>query len=129
MTEKKIEAFAKGLLKKSLSEDKVDPQKVEQVIVALKKLKPTNLLEIYRAYLNMLELRIEYHTAYIETPFKPEARWAAEVEKEIMDRFDQVHYVQFIVNEGLIAGLKVQIADMVYENSFKNQLEGLRKAH
>lgn len=129
MTSKQIESMARKLLRNSLTIDAVDPQKVTAVISGLKELKPNNLLEIYQSYLELLQLKIEEHTAYVETPLSPDAVWAKEMEEELKKKFPSVLEVRFIVNESLIAGLKVKIADMVYENSFKNKLNLLRSMH
>lgn len=129
MKNKQIETFAKKLFRKSLTEDQVDPKKVNGVIASLKELKPQGLLEIYQSYLNLIELKIEDSTAYIETPFPPDKVWANETESEIRRKFPQVIQIRFLVNPQLIAGLKVKIADMVYENSFKAKLETIRNLH
>ena len=129
MKNKQIEMFAKKLFKKSLSEDHVDPKKVKAIIDSLNEMKPQRLLEIYLSYLNLIELKIEGETAYIETPFAPDKVWANEIEREIRSKFPQVTQIRFLVNPHLIAGLKVKIADMVYENSFKAKLEIIRNLH
>jgi F-type H+-transporting ATPase subunit delta len=126
MTSKKIETLAKKLLKKSLSADRVDPKKVTEIMASLKQLKPNNLLEVYKSYLDLLELKIEEQTAYVETPLAPDTAWAKELEKDLRAKFPSVTEVRFVVNPSLIAGLKVKIADMVYENSYQSRLQSLR---
>lgn len=129
MKNKQIEVFAKKLFKKSLAEDQVDPKKVKAIVENLKELQPKRLLEIYLSYLNLIELKIEDGTAYIETPLSPDKVWANDIEKEIKSKFPQVTQIRFLVNPHLIAGLKVKIADMVYENSFQAKLETIRNLH
>ena|SRR3989344_1169064 len=126
MNSKKIEAFAKKLLRRSLTEDRVDPKKVTSIVQSLKELRPNNLLDIYQTYLGLLEFKIEEDTAYVETPLTPDSAWAKETDQQIKAKFPHVQEVKFVVNPSLIAGLKVQIADMVYDTSFKSKLESLR---
>ena len=126
MNSKKIEAFAKKLLRRSLTEDRVDPKKVTSIVQSLKELRPNNLLDIYQTYLGLLEFKIEEGTAYVETPLTPDSAWAKETDQQIKAKFPHVQEVKFVVNPSLIAGLKVQIADMVYDTSFKSKLESLR---
>lgn len=129
MKNKQIELLARKLLRKSLTTDKVDPKKVKEIIAGLNSVKPDNLLEIYQSYLDLIEMKIEEATAYVETPFAPDRSWATEIEKDIKAKFPQVAQIHFLVNPNLIAGLKVKIADMVYENSYQSRLNSLRRAN
>ena len=98
MKNKQIEVFARKLFKKSLSEDRVDPKKVKAVIEGLKEMQPQRLLEIYQSYLNLIELKIEAETAYIETPFSPDKVWANETEREIRNKFPIIEDYEMVQN-------------------------------
>lgn len=129
MAKKKTESIAKKLFKNSLTHGHVDPVKVNEVTKLLREMTDSTKLELYKSYARLIEIKINQETAYIDTPFEATGKWAQEIEKMIRDRFPEVNYVHFTVDPQLIAGIKVKIADMVYENSLKAKLDSLRKVH
>ena len=129
MAKNKSLIIAKRLFKHSLTHNHVDAIKVTEVTKLLKGMTQSSKLDIYKSYAHLIEVKIIQETAYIDTPFEATGKWAAEIESLVKERFPEVKYVHFTVDPQLIAGIKVQIADMVYENSLKAKLNSLRKVH
>lgn len=129
MSHNKIEDFAKRLYQQSLTSGHVDPIKVGEVTKLIKTAKDADTLALLKNYTRKIEFRIYQETAFVESPFEPDGIWEKEIEKKIHDKFPEVNYVHFTINPTLIAGIKLQIADMVYENSIKAKLQALRKVN
>lgn len=127
MSHNKIEDFAKKLYKQSLTAGHVDPLKVKEITAIIRSAKDSDTLALLKNYTRKIEFRIYQETAFVESPFAADGVWEKEVEKKIHDQFPEVNYVHFVVNPSLIAGIKLQIADLVYENSIKAKLNNLRK--
>lgn len=129
MSKRKTVEFAKKLVRSSLSKGKIDPVKVEEVTKMIKEVSGINALEVLKRYAELIEVRILEETAYVETPFEATGKWAEDIKDLIHAKFPEVTYINFVVNPTLIAGVKLQIADMVYENSLKAKLDNLRKVN
>jgi F-type H+-transporting ATPase subunit delta len=129
MAKKKTRTIAKKLFRHSLTDGHIDPVKVGEVTKLLKGMTEGTKLELYKNYARLIEIKINQETAFVDTPFEATGKWAEGIEKMIKDRFPEVSYVHFSIDPDLIAGIKVQIADMVYENSLKARLNLLRKVH
>lgn len=123
---KRITQIAKHLVGQSLTNDQIDPAKVALVLEGVKQTKASGAVAILKAYQHFLAQKLAVQTAIIEVSQEPSATLKTQIETEVKAKFPPVMDFQFRVDPKLIGGLRITIADMVYEQSIHGTLESLR---
>ncbi len=123
--EKSNKDFARKLVQLSLDDGAVSAKKVEAVLAALAENPPRRFKPILKQYLRIIKQEIRKSEAVVEHSGELGEETIGNLESWLTARYDRAIHVTTRENPGLIAGIRVSIADDVYDTSLAGQLETL----
>ena len=125
---KKISTFAQQLLKHSLdSKGLVSPKLVQVTLQTLKLKKPANHLAILKSYKFQVLRKLQETTALVEYSGCPSEDQISAIQKLLSKKYNRHIQVKTKENPSLLAGIRVSVADDVYESSANGRLGILAK--
>ncbi|MGF1448923.1 MAG: F0F1 ATP synthase subunit delta [Opitutales bacterium] len=129
MTTKEQSRFARKLVQLSLDETgRLSSERVGLVLEALRKSPPAGLRPLLKQYLRLSERERRKYTARIECAGSLEASMQSDLREFLETHYGRSIDFEIQENTALIAGLRVRIADDVWERSVAATLERLRNA-
>lgn len=124
-----IKEYARKLTSLSLGADgTVSEERVSAVLEALRIDPPASYKKILQAYLGYIRREVEKSTARIEYAGTISPETVASIEKSMSARYDRKITATTVENPDLIAGLRIRVADDVFESSISGQLKQLAKS-
>ncbi len=124
----KIRAHAKQLLQLSLDNGAVSAERVAGVLAYLQKNPPTGYASLLQAYHKLVAAEVAKGEARVEHAGPVSADALAGIAAALGRRYGRSVTTVTRPNPSLLAGLRVRIADDVYESSVASQLATLRGA-
>ncbi len=124
---KETRQLAKGLLRSSLTDGKLDSGRIAALVKTLIEKKPRNYIKALDAYKRLLRLEVEKRTATIESAseLQPDAA------REIIDNLKRTYGVDlnphFITNPELLGGMRIRVGSDVWDSSVRNRLQRLEQ--
>jgi len=119
---------ARKLVALSLDESgQVSAERVEAVLQALRERRPPAHLPLLRLYLRAIEREERKSRAYVAYAGEPSQEALERIRSELSARYGRGIDVQASENRELIAGLRVRIADDVYDASVAGRLSLLER--
>ncbi|MCU0793698.1 MAG: F0F1 ATP synthase subunit delta [Opitutaceae bacterium] len=124
----KSRAFVKQLVQLSLIDGRVSSEQVAGVLAYLEKNPPARLQAVLLAYHKAIAAELAKSEARVEHagPVAPEALSA--IAAALGKRYGRAVTTTAKPNPALLAGIRVRIADDVYESSVAGQLQALASA-
>mgnify|MGYP005838974413 CR=1 FL=1 len=124
--DKILKKYSKRLAQISLNEEgAVDGERVAAVLECLKQEPPKGFRKILQHYKNYIAQALGNTHATIEHAGNIEASTVGTIQKALSSRFDRSIQVSSSSNPDLIAGIRVTLADHVWEQSVSNSLKNL----
>ncbi len=125
-TAKKAQELAKQLTALSLGSDgAVDPERVAGVLAYLDKHQPAQLVTVLKAYHRRIERELQKTNAVVEHAGEVSSEVLAAIGGALTQKYKRSIATSAARNDDLIAGLRVRIADDVYESTVAGQLDDL----
>lgn len=125
-TDKKAQALAKQLTALSLGRDgAVDPERVTGVLAYLEKHQPAQLMTVLKAYRRRIERELQKTNAVVEHAGEVSSEVLAAIGGALTQKYRRSIATSASRNDDLIAGLRVRVADDVYESTVAGQLDTL----
>lgn len=124
----RIKRYALELLKMSVEEGRLIPERVEAVLNALDKAPPRNHLAILRAYAKRVEREIARSQAVIEFAGGLEDDDVARLMTAFSERYGRPVEPVKRPNPDLIAGLRIRVDCDLYEISVASRLRSLSRS-
>lgn len=124
----KIRAHAKQLLQLSLENGVISAERVAGVLAYLQKNPPTGYSALLQTYHKLVAVELAKGEARIEHAGAVAPEALAGIAAALGRRYGRAVTPVAKPNPALIAGLRVRIADDVYESSVAGQLAALRGA-
>ncbi len=129
MTSKEQSQFAKKLVQLSKDADgRLSSERVGLVLEALRNSPPAGLRHLLKQYLRFAERERRKYTARVECAGSLEASMQSNLREFLEGHYKRTIDFEIQENTALIAGLRVRIADDVWERSVAGTLERLRTA-
>lgn len=130
LSKSRIQAFAKKLLTLSLDEDgAVSAERALAVVRALADNPPAGgLSAIFKAYVNLVERQIAHTQLLVEHAGKVNADDLNALLAALRHRYDRPLTLVLRENKALLAGVRAQVGDDVYDASLAARLGALRAA-
>ena len=117
--------FAKKLVQLSLEDGMVSSDKVQAVLGALAEKPPRNFKSLLKQYMKLIKVEIRKSQAIVELAGEIGEETLRNLESRLAARYGRAISISTRENPDLIAGLRVSVADDVYDASLTGQLESL----
>jgi F-type H+-transporting ATPase subunit delta len=116
--------FAKKLLYLSKDENSnLSEQRIKSILQILSNLPPTRLTPILKLYLKNLKNELQKNRAIIENAGKLSQKTINSIKQTLSQKYNRTITVTQRDNPDLIAGLRIRIADDLYDLSIAGRLQ------
>lgn len=121
--------LSKKLVRLSLDdESRVDEEKVLEVLDSLRTLPTSDQKLILRFYLDQIKKELEKGVAIVEYAGKPSDESIEALKQKLSLQYGRSIDVEMRKNQDLLIGIRVSVADDVYEDSAATRLRPLIRA-
>ena len=124
---KQARHIARSLYRDSLTDGRLDENKVRTIASGLTAAKPRELIAILKTYERLVRLEIERNTARVESAIPLDAALQASLKADLVRRHGPGLDITFVQNPALIGGLRVQVGSDVYDGSIQSRLAALEQ--
>ena len=125
---KKAQQFARQLTKLSVTDGNVSSERVAGVLEYLEKHKVANRLIILKTYARLIANELAKSEARVEHAGSIDAAALDAIAAAMSKKYSRSITASAKSNPALLAGLRVQVGDDVYESSVASQLAALSAA-
>jgi F-type H+-transporting ATPase subunit delta len=125
---KKAQQFARQLFKMSVVNGAVSPDRVAGVLQYIEKHKVANPLMVLKAYSRLIASELAKGEAVVEHAGAINATTLSSIAAAMTKKYSRPVTASAKPNPALLAGLRVQVGDDVYESSVASQLAALSAA-
>jgi F-type H+-transporting ATPase subunit delta len=125
---KKAQQFARQLFKMSLVDGTVSADRVSGVLAYVEKHRPANPVMVLKAYARLVATELAKSEAVVEHAGAINAATLAAVAAAMSRTYGRTVTATPRPNAALLAGIRVQVGDDVYESSVAGQLAALSAA-
>lgn len=125
---KKAQQFARQLFKLSVVDGIVSPERVRGVLEYIEKHRVANPLMVLKAYARLVSNELAKSHAVVEHAGEINSAALAAIADAMSKKYGRPVAVTAKANPALLAGLRVQVSDDVYESSVASQLAALSAA-
>ncbi len=122
----KYRQFARRLVDLCLENGRVSQDRVGEVLESLRKNPPRNHRLVLRLFLSRIERRIRENTLRMESPEEPGPALVAHMVDHYSKAYGRQLHPDWVENPDLVAGMRLRIADDVYEDSILSRLDQLQ---
>ena len=124
---KETRQLAKGLLRSSFVDGRLDSARVASLVKSLIEKKPRNYIKALEAYKRLLRLEVEKRSATIETATELPADAGAQIVSNLKRKYGSELTARFVVNKDLLGGMRIRVGSDVWDSSVRNRLHRLQQ--
>ena len=121
-TTKEARKTSRQLLKLSFTDGKLDEGKVNQVVQSVLTEKPRHYGEVLKDYQRLVRLEVAKRHAVVESATQLNSNLSNLLTTKLKSRYGDDLTIEFKTNPTLLGGLRVKLADDVWDGSVRNRL-------
>jgi F-type H+-transporting ATPase subunit delta len=121
-TTKEARKTSRQLLKLSFTDGKLDEGKVNQVVQSVLTEKPRHFGEVLKDYQRLVRLEVAKRHAVVESATQLNSNLSNLLITKLKSRYGDDLTIEFRTNPTLLGGLRVKLADDVWDGSVRNRL-------
>jgi F-type H+-transporting ATPase subunit delta len=121
-TTKEARKTSRQLLKLSFTDGKLDEGKVNQVVQSVLTEKPRHYGEVLKDYQRLVRLEVAKRHAVVESATQLNSNLSNLLITKLKSRYGDDLTIEFRTNPTLLGGLRVKLADDVWDGSVRNRL-------
>lgn len=125
---KEARHVARSLYRDSLTDGRLDENKVRTITRGLVAAKPRELIAILKTYERLVRLEIERNTARVESAVTLDGGLQQQITAQLQQIYRRPIAAEFGVNPELIGGVRVRVGSDVWDGSVANRLRELGAA-
>lgn len=125
---KEARHVARSLYRDSLTDGRLDENKVRTITSGLVAAKPRELIAILKTYERLVRLEIERNTARVESAVTLDGALQQQITAQLQQIYRRPIAAEFGVNPELIGGVRVRVGSDVWDGSVANRLRELGAA-
>jgi F-type H+-transporting ATPase subunit delta len=125
---KEARHVARSLYRDSLTDGRLDENKVRTITAGLVAAKPRELIAILKTYERLVRLEIERNTARVESAAALDGGLQQQITAQLQQIYRRPIAAEFGVNPELIGGVRVRVGSDVWDGSVANRLRELGAA-
>ena len=126
-TTKEARKTSRQLLKLSFTDGKLDEGKVNQVVQSVLTEKPRHYGEVLKDYQRLVRLEVAKRHAVVESATQLNSNLSNLLITKLKSRYGDDLTIEFKTNPTLLGGLRVKLADDVWDGSVHNRLRTLQE--
>jgi F-type H+-transporting ATPase subunit delta len=126
-TTKEARKTSRQLLKLSFTDGKLDEGKVNQVVQSVLTEKPRHYGEVLKDYQRLVRLEVAKRHAVVESATQLNLNMSNLLITKLKSRYGDDLTIEFKTNPTLLGGLRVKLADDVWDGSVRNRLRTLQE--
>jgi F-type H+-transporting ATPase subunit delta len=126
-TSREARRTSRQMLKLSLTNGKLDQQKVSRMVQAVLAEKPRHYVEVLKNYQHLVRLEVERRHVVVESASPLNPRIGDQVLTKLRARYGDDLTAEFRTNSTLLGGLRIRVADDVWDGSVRNRLQTLQE--
>ncbi len=116
---------AKRLFRSCQVQGVTEDQRVRQIVQIVLNSRPRGFVGILEHFKRLIKLDVDRRTAVVQSSIPLGVAGQQGVQSVLMARYGAGLYLSFVVNPGLIGGLRVQVGSDVFDGSVLARLNGL----
>ena len=124
---KETRQLAKGLLRASFVDGKLDSARVSSLLKSLIEKKPRHYIQAIEAYKRLIRLEVEKRTATIETATELSPEAGQEIVANLKRKYGNDLAAHFVVSPELLGGMRIRVGSDVWDSSVRNRLQRLQQ--
>ena len=124
---KETRQLARGLLRSSFVDGRLDSARVASLVKSLIEKKPRHFIQVIEAYKRLLRLEVEKRTATIETATELSPDSGAQIVANLKRKYGSDLAANFVVNKDLLGGMRIRVGSDVWDSSVRNRLHRLQQ--
>ena len=124
---KETRQIAKGLLRSSFVDGRLDSSRVASLVKSLAEKKPRNYMKALEAYKRLLRLEVEKRSATIETATELAPEAGEQIVANLKRKYGGDLAAKFVVNPELLCGMRIRVGSDVWDSSVRNRLHRLQQ--
>ena len=125
---KEARHIARSLYRDSLTDGRLDENKVRTIASGLTAAKPRELIPILKTYERLVRLEIERNTARVESAVALDGTMQQQITAQLQQIYRRPIAAEFGVNPELIGGVRVRVGSDVWDGSVAHRLRELGAA-
>ena len=125
---KEARHIARSLYRDSLTDGRLDENKVRTIASGLTAAKPRELIAILKTYERLVRLEIERNTARVESAVALDGTMQQRFTAQLQQIYRRPIAAEFGVNPELIGGVRVRVGSDVWDGSVAHRLRELGAA-
>jgi F-type H+-transporting ATPase subunit delta len=115
------------MLKMSLTNGKLDQQKVSRMVQTVLSEKPRHYAEVLKSYQRLVRLEVERRHVLIESAAPLNPQISDQVLIKLKARYGHDLTAEFRTNPSLLGGLRIKVGDDVWDGSVHHRLNLLQE--
>jgi F-type H+-transporting ATPase subunit delta len=115
------------MLKMSLTNGKLDQQKVSRMVQSVLSEKPRHYVEVLKNYQRLVRLETERRYVVVESAAPLSPQLGDQVLAKLRARYGEDLTAEFRTNSALLGGLRIKVGDDVWDGSVRHRLQTLQE--
>jgi F-type H+-transporting ATPase subunit delta len=124
---KETRQLAKGLLRASYVDGRLNSDRVSSLVKSLIEKKPRNYIKALEAYKRLLRLEVDKRSATIETATELAPEAGEQIVANLKRKYGSDLAAKFVVNPELLGGMRIRVGSDVWDSSVRNRLHRLQQ--
>src|SRR3981081_751354 len=121
-TAREARKVSRQLLRRSVTERKVDEEKVSAMVASGLANKPRHYVDVLKDYQRLVRMEVEKRHAVIESATPLNRSVGDQILANLKARYGDDLTTEFRTNSELLGGLRIKIVDDVWDGSVRNRL-------
>jgi F-type H+-transporting ATPase subunit delta len=126
-TSREARRTSRQMLKLSLTDGKLDQQKVSRMVQSVLSEKPRRYLEVLKNYQRLVRLETERRHVVVESAAPLSSEIGDQVLARLKARYGNDLTAEFRTNAALLGGLRIKVGDDVWDGSVRHRLRTLQE--
>ncbi|HXM26625.1 MAG TPA: F0F1 ATP synthase subunit delta [Chthoniobacterales bacterium] len=118
---------SRQMLKLSLTDGKLDQQKVSRMVQTVLSEKPRHYAEVLKSYQRLVRLEVERRHVVVESAIALNSQVKDQVLTRLKARYGDDLTTEFRTNAILLGGLRIKVGDDVWDGSVRHRLNALQE--
>ncbi len=126
-TSREARRTSRQMLKLSLTDGKLDQQKISRMVETVLSEKPRHYVEVLKDYQRLVRLEVERRHVVVESAAPLNPQLSDQVLAKLKARYGDDLTAEFRTNPVLLGGLRIKVGDDVWDGSVRHRLQALKE--